>query len=271
MTRTLIVTIFALITTQASAQTSLLPTVERIRSEYPTPMSAAQKGEMLNRVAFEHRAQGWGLLAKSGGSRCPSPQGVDISCDILVHAPSAWIFDVLVDQDFAATPAWIDKGPCDSGCPLFVAPIGTAVAPTSSGDVPAPGDYDGDGQIDVAVFRTSTGEWLIAQSTAGVQRVLWGAPGDVPMPADYDGDRKTDIAIFRPATAEWFVLNSSTGMPTRTVFGFPSGAGSRDMPMAGDYDRDGRADLGIYRATTGDWFVLRTSDGGTTHIQWGAP
>lgn len=275
-TRGLIVMIFALSTVPVVAQTSLLPTVERIRSEYPTPMSAEQKAQMLNRVAFEHRAEGWGLLKKSGGSRCPAPQGFDIACDILVYAPTAWHFDVLIDQDGAATPAWIDKGPCDpavSGCSmaLFLAPTGTAVAPAGFGDVPVPGDYDGDGQIDAAVFRTTTGEWLIAGSSAGGQRVVWGVPGDVPMPADYDGDRKTDIAIFRPSTAEWFVLRSSSQTLSRTVFGSGSSSGLRDTPMAGDYDRDGRADLGIYRAATGEWFILRSSDGGTTHLQWGAP
>ena len=54
-TRGLIIMIFALCTVPAFAQTSLLPTIQRIRSEYPTPMSAQQKAQMLNRVAFEHR------------------------------------------------------------------------------------------------------------------------------------------------------------------------------------------------------------------------
>ena len=119
--------------TSATAQpvVSLLPTVQQIRAEYPTPMSPAQVGELLNRVAWQHRAEGWGLLKKTGGNRCPAPQGVEISCDILIHAPTVRHFDVLSDVEHGATPVWNDVGPCvpgpASGCSMdrFVAPTGT--------------------------------------------------------------------------------------------------------------------------------------------------
>jgi hypothetical protein len=52
------------------------------------------------------------------------------------------------------------------------------------GDVPALGDYDGDGAPDLAVYRTLTGDWLIRRSTDGtLVQVPWGAPSlrDVPV------------------------------------------------------------------------------------------
>jgi hypothetical protein len=112
----------------ALAQTSLLPTLERIRPEYPTPMSPAQHGEYLNRVAWEHRAEGWGLLRKDYGNRCPAPQGVEVACDILIHAPSGLHFDVIIDALGASIPGWQDAGPCTSppsGCEMhrFLLPI----------------------------------------------------------------------------------------------------------------------------------------------------
>ncbi|MGH9312283.1 MAG: hypothetical protein ACRD1S_03695 [Vicinamibacterales bacterium] len=113
----------------AFAQTSLLPTLVRIRSEYPTPWSSlAQIGEYLNRVAWEHRAEGWGLLRKTGGTRCPAPQGVEIACDILIHQPTQLHFDVLIDSTGVGTPTWREVGPCDpmiSGCEMsrFLLPI----------------------------------------------------------------------------------------------------------------------------------------------------
>ena len=112
-------------TVPAIAQPNHLSTVQRIRATYPAVMSEAQKAELLNRVAWEHRSEGWGLLKKTGGSRCPAPQGVDVACDILVYAPTAWHFDVLVDGQI---PAWQDDGPCDpavSGCDNVTTPAAT--------------------------------------------------------------------------------------------------------------------------------------------------
>lgn len=271
MRHALIAVIVALWAAPTAAQTSLLPTLQRFRSEYPTPMSPAQLAELLNRVAWEHRADGWGLLRKDSGNRCPAPQQVFVSCDFLFHLPTLHGFDVLIASDTDAIPAW--QGPHDmsNNVSRFVAPVGPA-APAGLGDIPVPGEYDGDGQIDVAVYRTTTGEWFIAQGGSS-RRVPWGAPslGDVPVPADYDGDDRTDVAVYRASTGQWFILNSSSNTMTQYAFGSASAAGLRDMPLAGDYDRDGRADLGIYRRSTGEWFIRRSSDGGLTHIHWGAP
>jgi hypothetical protein len=121
--------------TQAQSKpASLLPTVQRIRAEYPTPMTQPQMGELLNRVAWEHRAEGWGILKKTGGFRCPAPQGVTVSCDILVHAPTVWHYDVLINAGIESRPAWQDVGPCvipGSGCEMsrFVAPILVGLTP----------------------------------------------------------------------------------------------------------------------------------------------
>ncbi len=49
-------------------------------------------------------------------------------------------------------------------------------------DVPVPGDYDGDGRDDVAVWRSSTGEWWIQRSTGGFTNPMLGQPGDIPTP-----------------------------------------------------------------------------------------
>jgi hypothetical protein len=69
-----------------------------------------------------------------------------------------------------------------------------------SGDVLVPGDYDGDGRDEAAVFRPADGTWHIrrlADGTTGVRR--FGTPGSVPIPADYNHDGVLDLAYWEPA------------------------------------------------------------------------
>ncbi len=84
----------------------------------------------------------------------------------------------------------------------------------TAGDKIVPGDYDGNGKADFAVFRPSDGVWYIlnstnqntaANTTSGFQ---WGLSGDIPQPADYDGDLKADTGVFRPSEGTWYTRNS---------------------------------------------------------------
>jgi hypothetical protein len=94
-------------------------TLQLIRPKYPTPLG--DKGaELLNEVAWIHRAQGWGLESKVGGTVCPQPTTAKTcGCDILRTATLGW--DVLGDAEGAGTPIQSDSGPAEPA--RFVAPV----------------------------------------------------------------------------------------------------------------------------------------------------
>jgi hypothetical protein len=49
-------------------------------------------------------------------------------------------------------------------------------------DVPVPGDYDGDGITDIAVWQPQTGIWHIIRSSDGMQvNIQWGDLKDIPI------------------------------------------------------------------------------------------
>ena len=56
------------------------------------------------------------------------------------------------------------------------------------GDMPVPGDYDRDGNADIAVWRQNSGVWYILRSSdGGMTSQQWGlgSLGDVPIKSMY--------------------------------------------------------------------------------------
>jgi hypothetical protein len=84
-----------------------------------------------------------------------------------------------------------------------------------TGDRFIPGDFDGDGIGDVAIWRSSDGNWWWLRSSDNtVRAATWGVSGDRPVPGDYDGDGKTDLAIWRrdSTQAYYWIYGSQNGV-----------------------------------------------------------
>lgn len=112
---------------------AVFDTLQIERAKYGTPMTNEQCVEMLNTVAWIHRAEGWGLSGKTSGTRARRYDGVEVAHDILHHLPTNDLYDVLEAAPTVARPIFNNVGKPFPGRP-FIAPI----EPKSGSSHPVP-------------------------------------------------------------------------------------------------------------------------------------
>lgn len=143
----------------------------------------------------------------------------------------------------------------------------------SLNDIPAFGDYDGDGRIDIATFRQPSGTWhILLNDSPRVSRTeQWGMAGDTPCPADYDGDGKADLCVVRPEEGQfvWYIRRSVDDQMQRIPWGLASDQLYPADPE--DVDGDGIIDLLVSRVENDRrvFYALRSSDQSMFVLQWG--
>ncbi len=115
------------------------------------------------------------------------------------------------------------------------------------GAKPVVGDWDGDGDDELAVFID--GRWYFdlngnGRWDSGDMMARLGTGADLPTAGDWDGDGKTDIAIFGPAWAgdPWAIQNEP-GLPDAENDPGPIAAKEKNVPPRADEATHGVRDL----------------------------
>ena len=142
------------------------------------------------------------------------------------------------------------------------------------GDIPTPGDFDGDGRKDFAVQRNEGGSGLffIKSSGTGIEEsIVFGLGTDVYIPGDYDGDGKDDIAVRRTVSGSYhhFILTRGSG----TVLGPIVWGITGDISTPGDYDGDGKTDIAVFRPSADPnqnfFYVRQSGSSSLLAVKWG--
>lgn len=128
------------------------------------------------------------------------------------------------------------------------------------GDVPVPGDYDGDTKTDLAIWRPASGNvgawWIYRSSNGTFYLENLGYENEKPVQADYDGDGKTDVAMFNPSDGTWRITYSSNSTTYTTTYG-----ASGDLGIPADYTGDGKSDMAVWRNSTASFHAYDMTTG----------
>ena len=131
------------------------------------------------------------------------------------------------------------------------------------GDYPVVGDWDGDGDTTIGVYRDGL-FYLRNSNTIGVADVVFafGSPGDQPIAGDWNGDGIDTIGVYRNGT--FFLRNSNaTSLPDNVfALGIPG-----DVGIAGDWNGDGIDTTGVFRPSNGALYLKNTNATGFADIQ----
>ena len=74
------------------------------------------------------------------------------------------------------------------------------------GDVLVPGDYDGDGYDEIAVWQQTNRTWYWRHAPEGpISQATFGTVTGVPLPADYNHDGRLDLAYWEPGEGKIYV------------------------------------------------------------------
>ncbi len=129
------------------------------------------------------------------------------------------------------------------------------------------GEFNGDGDPDLAVTDQVTGEILVLRGTAGGGFTAPTTVGTATGPfsiavGEFNGDGDPDLAVADPFSGRVLVLLGSAGATFTAPATVASGADPVSVAV-GDFNGDGDPDLAVADQSPGEIMVLLGSTGGT--------
>jgi hypothetical protein len=137
----------------------------------------------------------------------------------------------------------------DRYLPSFTGPGGFV-----TGDMPVVGDWTGDGNSKVGIYRSSTGTWYLDANNNGVfdsgdyQYQFGGISGDIAFAGDWLGIGKSCVGIYRSNGSVWLLdlnCNGAFDNAPGDAF-FPFGGIAGDVPVVGNWTGSGTR-VGVVR------------------------
>jgi hypothetical protein len=119
-------------------------------------------------------------------------------------------------------------------------------------DEPIVGDWDGDGGVNLGIWRGKRTKFRL-QTPTGIVKVRYGLSGDRVVAGDWDGNGTDEVGVYR-ASEGTFYQRRTDGTSATVVLGDVD-----DLPVSGDWDGNGVTDLGVFDQATAT-FTLRLVD-----------
>ncbi|MFD3762575.1 DUF2961 domain-containing protein [Streptomyces sp. NPDC058622] len=139
-------------------------------------------------------------------------------------------------------------------------------------EIPAVGDFDGDGKDDIATFtRGDNADVFVSLSSGSIFRQdgwrwhdFFAVGNEIPAVGDFDGDGRDDIATFtRGDSADVYVSLSDGSRFVQWSWKWHDAiAGGSQVPGVGDFNGDGRADVTAFNRGSEADATVALSDGG---------
>jgi hypothetical protein len=129
------------------------------------------------------------------------------------------------------------------------------------GDKPVAGDWNGDGDDTIGIWRPSNGNFILREGNPfGEQtKFQYGKSGDRPVVGDWDGNGTTTAGIYRPSNTSFYLDNTNTSSSSEYFFAYGT---SEDLPVAGDWDGNGTETVGVFRPSNGTFYLRNSNSAG---------